>query len=186
MPETPIIPVTQSHAWYVIHTYSGHEDKVKATLEKLIANQHLSTKFIQILIPTEDVVEIKKNKRSIKKRKFFPGYVLANMLIDNETYWLVRNTPGVTGFLGGVKPTPLPEVQARSLIDLATTPIDSKPKAAIQFTQGEMVQINEGPFKHFIGTVEEVNEERAKIKVTVSIFGRGTPVELDFLQVEKL
>ena len=176
----------QGRAWYVIHTYSGHEDKVKATLEKLITNQAVSTKVFQIMIPTEDVVEIKKNKRTIRKRKFFPGYILADMTIDNQTYWLVRNTPGVTGFLGGVKPTPLPESEAKNLIDLATATPDSKPKSAIQFEQGETVRINEGPFKHFIGTVEEVNEERAKIKVMVSIFGRGTPVELDFLQVEKL
>ena len=176
----------QGRSWYVIHTYSGHEDKVKATLEKVIANQHFSNKVYQILIPTENVVEIKKNKRMIKKRKFFPGYVLADMVIDNETYWLVRNTPGVTGFLGGVKPAALPESEAKNLIDLATASPDSKPKAAIQFEQGETVRINEGPFKHFIGTVEDVNEERAKIKVMVSIFGRGTPVELDFLQVEKL
>ena len=176
----------QARAWYVIHTYSGHEDKVRATLEKLINNQTLSNKVFKIMIPTEDVVEIKKNKRTIKKRKFFPGYVLADMSIDDQTYWLVRNTPGVTGFLGGIKPTPLPETEAKNLIDLATATPDSKPKAAIQFEQGETVRINEGPFKHFIGTVEEVNEERAKIKVMVSIFGRGTPVELDFLQVEKL
>lgn len=177
---------TQKRAWYVIHTYSGHEDKVRATLEKTVINQNFSNRIFQILIPTEDVVEIKKNKRTIKKRKFFPGYVLVDMIIDNESYWMIRNTAGVTGFLGGVKPTALPDSEAKSLIDLATTPADSKPKAAIQFEQGETVRINEGPFKHFIGTVEEVNEERAKIKVTVSIFGRGTPVELDFLQVEKL
>lgn len=177
---------TQKRGWYVIHTYSGYEDKVRATLEKAVANQNFSNRIFQILIPTEDVVEIKKNKRTIKKRKFFPGYVLVDMMIDNESYWMIRNTPGVTGFLGGVKPAALPESEAKSLIDLATAPVDSKPKAAIQFEQGETVRINEGPFKHFIGTVEEVNEERAKIKVTVSIFGRGTPVELDFLQVEKL
>jgi len=181
-----INPEIASRAWYIIHTYSGHEDRVRASLERAIASQHFSNKIFQILIPTENVVEIKKNKRSIKKRKFFPGYILVDMIIDNDTYWLVRNTPGVTGFLGGVRPTALPDAEAKSLIDLATSLPDSKPKAAIQFEQGESVRINEGPFKHFIGTVEEVNEERAKIKVMVSIFGRGTPVELDFLQVEKL
>lgn len=180
------IASSQSRAWYIVHTYSGHEDRVKAALEKAIANQHFSNRIFQILIPTEDVVEIKKNKRIIKKRKFFPGYILVDMLIDNDTYWLIRNSPGVTGFLGGVKPAPLKESEAKSLIDLTTASPDSKPKAAIQFERGETVRINEGPFKHFIGTVEDVNEERAKIKVMVSIFGRGTPVELDFLQVEKL
>ena len=176
----------QPRGWYMIHTYSGYEDKVKASLEKAVEIQHFSNKIFQILIPTEDVIEIKKNKRTIKKRKFFPGYILADMIIDNETYWLVKNSQGVTGFLGGIKPTSLPEVEAKNLIALATAPSDSRPKAAIQFQMGETVRINEGPFKHFIGVVEEVNEERAKIKVTVSIFGRGTPVELDFLQVEKL
>ncbi len=175
-----------TRSWYVIHTYSGHEDKVRANIEKAIANREAASKISQILIPTEDVVEIRKNKRKIKKRKFFPGYILADMLIDNETYWLVKNTPGVTGFLGGIKPIPLPESQAKELIDLANNQMDTKPKASIQFEQGESVRINEGPFKHFIGTVDDVNEERAKIKVMVSIFGRGTPVELDFLQVEKL
>ncbi|MBI3013362.1 MAG: transcription termination/antitermination factor NusG [Elusimicrobia bacterium] len=176
----------QPRSWYVIHTYSGYEDKVKTAIDRAMSNGQFANKIFQILIPTEDVVEIKKNKRKIKKRKFFPGYILADMLIDNETYWLIKNTQGVTGFLGGVKPTALPESEAKNLIELATTPTDSKPKAAIQFRLGESVRINEGPFKHFIGTVEDVNEERAKIKVTVSIFGRGTPVELDFLQVEKL
>src|SRR3989344_2478217 len=174
----------QKRGWYVIHTYSGHEDKVRATIEKVTASEQFKNRIFQILIPTEDVVEIKKNKRTIRKRKFFPGYVLADMLIDNDTYWLIKNTPGVTGFLGGTKPTSLPEEEARNLIELSKAPPDSKPKAAIQFEQGETVRINEGPFKHFIGTVEDVNEERAKIKVMVSIFGRGTPVELDFLQVE--
>ncbi len=176
----------QPRSWYIIHTYSGYEDKVKAAIEKAVANSQMQNKVFQILIPTEDVVEIKKNKRTIRKRKFFPGYILSDMLIDNQTYWMVKNIQGVTGFLGGVKPTPLPESEAKNLIELATTAPDSRPKAAIQFQLGESVRINEGPFKHFIGTVEEVNEERAKIKVTVSIFGRGTPVELDFLQVEKL
>lgn len=180
------MPEVSQRGWYVIHTYSGHEERVRAALQKTVASQNLSNKIFQVLIPTEDVVEIKKNKRQIKKRKFFPGYVLVDMVIDNQTYWLVRNTPGVTGFLGGVRPIALPEAEAKSLIELATAPVDAKPKAAIQFEQGESVRINEGPFKHFIGTVEEVNEERAKLKVMVSIFGRETPVELDFLQVEKL
>lgn len=176
----------QPRGWYIIHTYSGYEDKIRATIEKSLGNPNYTNKIFQILVPTEDVVEIKKNKRVIKKRKFFPGYLLIDMLIDNDTYWLIRNTPGVTDFLGGMKPTALAESEAQSLIALSASTPDAKPKAAIQFEMGESVRINEGPFKHFIGTVEEINEERAKIKVTVSIFGRGTPVELDFLQVEKL
>lgn len=173
-------------SWFIVHTYSGHEDKVKAHLEKTAVNLGLASKLFQVLIPTEDVVEIKRNKRQIKKRKFFPGYVMADMVVDNETYWMVRNTPGVTGFLGGVKPIPMPEHEIKGILDLVNAPATQKPKPAIQFEKGESVRINEGPFKHFVGIVEDVNEERAKLKAMVTIFGRPTPVELDFLQVEKL
>lgn len=172
--------------WYVIHTYSGHEDKVKASIEKAAASQNLSTQVQQVLIPTEEVVELRRNKKMVKKRKFFPGYVLVNMEISNETYWLIRNTAGVTGFLGGVNPTPLPESEVQGLLQLASAPPAAKPRPAVLFDKGENVRINEGPFRHFIGVVEEVNEDRAKLKVTVSIFGRATPVELDYLQVEKI
>ena len=177
---------TTERGWYIIHTYAGHEDKVRTAIERSSATEEFSSKIFQILIPTEDVVEIRKNKKILKKRKFFPGYILIEMIIDTSTFWLIQNTPGVTGFLGGKKPTCLRAEEAQSLIDLAANKPDSKPKAAIQFQRGESVRINEGPFKHFIGVVEEVNEERAKVKVMVSIFGRGTPVELDFLQIEKM
>jgi transcriptional antiterminator NusG len=173
-------------SWYVIHTYSGHEDKVKASIEKTVAAQGMSETVKQVLIPTEDVVELRRNKKLVKKRKFFPGYVLVDMSIDNQTYWLIRNTPGVTGFLGGVKPVPLPDSEVESLLQLTTAPSAAKPRPAVLFEKGENVRINDGPFRHFIGVVEEVNEDRAKLKVTVSIFGRATPVELDYLQVEKL
>lgn len=173
-------------SWYVIHTYSGHEDKVKASIEKTVAVQGMSEVVKQVLIPTEDVVELRRNKKLVKKRKFFPGYVLVDMSIDNQTYWLIRNTPGVTGFLGGVKPVPLPDSEIESLLQLTTAPSTTKPRPAVLFEKGENVRINDGPFRHFIGVVEEVNEDRAKLKVTVSIFGRATPVELDYLQVEKL
>jgi transcriptional antiterminator NusG len=170
----------------MIHTYSGHEDRVKASLEKTIENLGLQSKIHKILIPTEEVMEIKRNRKQIKKRKFFPGYVMVDMLIDNETYWTVRNTPGVTGFIGGAKPIPVPEGEVQNLIDLATAQPAQKPRPAVTFNKEESVRINDGPFKHFIGVVEEINEERGKLKVMVSIFGRPTPVELDFLQVEKL
>ncbi|HRY30204.1 MAG TPA: transcription termination/antitermination protein NusG [Elusimicrobiota bacterium] len=173
-------------AWYVIHTYSGHEDKVKSSLEKAVATQSLSGLINQVLIPTEDVVELKRNKKQVKKRKFFPGYILADMEINNETYWLVRNTAGVTGFLGGVKPVPLPDSEVQHLLELVSAPSTTKPRPAVLFEKGENVRINDGPFRHFIGSVEDVNEDRAKLRVTVSIFGRATPVELDYLQVEKL
>ncbi|HOW28436.1 MAG TPA: transcription termination/antitermination protein NusG [Elusimicrobiota bacterium] len=172
--------------WYIIHTYTGHEDKVKKTLEKQVALQSLSSRVFQILIPTEDVVELRRNKKQVRKRKFFPGYVLVDMDLDNETYWIIRNTPGVTGFLGGVQPTPLPDSDVQHLLALATAPADSKPRPAVVFEKGENVRINDGPFKHFIGTVEEVHEDQAKLKVMVSIFGRATPLKLDYLQVEKL
>lgn len=172
--------------WYVIHTYSGHEDRVKASLEKSVHNLGLQGKVHQIMIPTEEVMEIKRNRKQVKKRKFFPGYVMIDMAVDNETYWTVRNTPGVTGFLGGTKPIPLPEAEVKNLIELATAEPTSKPRPAVTFSKEESVRIIDGPFRHFIGMVEEVNEERGKLKVMVSIFGRPTPVELDFLQVEKL
>ncbi len=172
--------------WYVVHTYSGHEDRVKSSVEKAVANLGMGDRIAQVLVPTEEVVEIKRNKKNIKKRKFFPGYVFIEMTIDNETYWLVRNTAGVTGFLGGVKPVPMPEDEVKNLTDVVASPSGAKPRPAILFDKEESVRIIEGPFKHFIGVVEEVNEERGKLKVMVTIFGRPTPVELDFLQVEKL
>ena len=175
-----------TRAWYVVHTYSGHEDKVKSAIEKSAVLNNLSESIHKLLIPTEDVVELRRNKKQVRKRKFFPGYVLVDMDVNNQTYWLIRNTAGVTGFLGGVKPTPLPESEIHSLLQLTEAPADSKPRPAVLFDKGENVRIKEGPFRHFIGVVEEVNEDRAKLKVTVSIFGRATPVELDYLQVEKL
>lgn len=173
-------------AWYIVHTYSGHEDKVRANLERTVQSIGLKDKFFRVVIPTEEVVEVKKNKRYVKKRKFFPGYIMVDMVVDNDTYWMVRNTPGVTGFLGGVKPIPLPEEEIKNILELIEAPSTAKPKPAVLFEKGESVRIIDGPFRHFIGSVEEINSERGKLKVMVSIFGRPTPVELDFLQVEKL
>ncbi|MBI4678557.1 MAG: transcription termination/antitermination factor NusG [Elusimicrobia bacterium] len=172
--------------WYVVHTQPGYEDRVKTLLEHRIATDRLQEKIRTVLVPTEDVVEIKRNKKKISKRKFFPGYVLLDMKVDEETYWLVKGVPGVNGFLGEPKPTPLPEEEIKSILDLTTASSASKPRPAVQFEKGESVRIIEGPFRHFVGIVEEVNEPRAKIKAMVTIFGRPTPVELDFLQVEKL
>ena len=178
--------MTTDRGWYVIHTYSGHEDRVKASLEKTIENLGLQGKIHSSLIPTEEVMEIKRNRKQVKKRKFFPGYVMVDMQVDNETYSTIRNTQGVTGFLGGTQPIPLPEAEIKNLLDLATAAPATKPRPAVTFTKEEGVRIVDGPFQHFIGVVEDVNEERGKLKVMVSIFGRPTPVELDFLQVEKL
>ena len=175
-----------ANQWYVVHTYSGYEDRVKSNLDKAVANLGLQERISQILVPTEEVVEIRNNKKRFKKRKFYPGYVFMEMTIDNETYWLVRNTAGVTGFLGGVKPVPMPDDEVKNLMDIINPAAGTKPKPAISFEKEENVRIIEGPFKHFIGVVEEINEEKGKLKVMVTIFGRPTPVELDFLQVEKL
>ena len=172
--------------WYIVHTYTGHEDKVRAYMEKLISSGEIRDKISNILIPTEEIVEIRKNKKRISKRKFFPGYVLLEMVIDNETYWGVRNIPGVTGFLGGVKPIPLQPEELENIVALTQRQAQAKPKPAIMFEKDESVRVIEGPFENFVGVVEDVNEEKGKLKVMVTIFGRATPVELDFLQVEKI
>ncbi|MDR2426099.1 MAG: transcription termination/antitermination protein NusG [Endomicrobium sp.] len=175
-----------ANQWYVVHTYSGHEDKVKKSLEMSVANLGMQDIISQILVPTEDVIEVKQNKKRIKKRKFYPGYVFVEMTVNNSTYWLIRNTAGVTGFLGGVKPVPMAQNEVASLLNIIINPDVSKPRPAVSFDREENVRIIEGPFKHFIGIVEEINQERGKLKVMVMIFGRPTPVELDFLQVEKI
>ena len=172
--------------WFVVHTYSGHEDRVKSNLDKAVINLGIQDQIAQILVPTEEVVEIKRNKKYVRKRKFYPGYIFMDMIMNNETYWLVRNTAGVTGFLGGVKPAPMPEDEVKNLVDIIASPSGAKPRPLVTFEKEENVRISEGPFKHFIGIVEEVNEEKGKLKVMVTIFGRPTPVELHFLQVEKL
>ncbi|MBQ3834928.1 MAG: transcription termination/antitermination factor NusG [Elusimicrobia bacterium] len=172
--------------WYVVHTYSGHEDKVKNSIERTVENLNLKEMISQVLVPTEDVVSVKNNKKKVRKKKFYPGYVFIEMVINNETYWLVRNTTGVTGFLGGVKPTPMAESEVAVLLNAAADPESAKPRPAVSFEKEENVRITEGPFKHFIGVVEEINHEKGKLKVMVTIFGRPTPVELDFLQVEKI
>ncbi|MBI4055412.1 MAG: transcription termination/antitermination factor NusG [Elusimicrobia bacterium] len=173
-------------AWYIVHTQSGFEDRVRTTVEKAIEKQGLQKKIFQVLVPTEEVVELRRGKRVVRKRKFFPGYILLDMLVDNDTYWLVRGTTGVTGFLGGVQPVPLPEEEVKNITDLTVASAQAKPKPAILFEKGESVRIADGPFRHFVGVVDDVNEPKAKLKAMVTIFGRPTPVELDFLQVEKV
>ena len=177
---------TIERGWYVVHTQSGYEDRVHKDLQRKIELEKLSDKIFTVLIPTEDVVEVKKNKKKISKRKFFPGYVLMDMVIDEVTYWMIKGVPGVTGFLGDSNPTPLPEEEMKAILDLTNTAAAGKPRPAVQFEKGENIRIVDGPFRHFIGVVEEVSEAKAKIKAMVTIFGRPTPVELDFLQVEKI
>ncbi|OEG71036.1 antitermination protein NusG [Candidatus Endomicrobiellum trichonymphae] len=175
-----------ANQWYVVHTYSGYEDKVKKSLGMAVVNLNMQDTVSQILVPTEEIVEVKQNKKRIKKRKFYPGYIFVEMAINNTTYWLVRNTVGVTGFLGDVKPIAISQSEVENLLNIIINPDASKPRLAVSFEKEENVRIIEGPFKHFIAIVEEVNHERSKLRVMVTIFGRPTPVELDFLQVEKM
>ena len=175
-----------SKKWYVLHTYTGHEDKVKSHLERLISSRNLNDKIFNILIPKEEVVEIKNNKKKVFTRKFFPGYVLLDMEIDDATWALIKAVPGVTGFLGGAKPVPLQEEEIKNILELTSPERAAKPKPAVIFEKNENVRIIDGPFANFTGIVEEVNLERGKLKVMVTIFGRATPVELDFLQVERM
>lgn len=172
--------------WYVLHTYTGHEDRVKENLGNLVVTKNLSEKVFSVLVPTEEVVEIKNNRKKIFTRKFFPGYVLVEMDLDEHLWGIIKSTPGITGFLGGNTPVPLPDEEIKKILDLTSKEHTAKPKPAVIFEKNENVRIIEGPFTNFAGTVEEVNLERGKLKVMVTIFGRATPVELDFLQVEKI
>lgn len=172
--------------WYVIHTYSGYEGRVKASLEERIKTLGLQDKVGKVLIPTEEVVEIKEGKKRVSTKKFFPGYVLVEMDMDDELQQLVKSTPKVTGFLGGgLNPSPLSQHE----VDVLLKQIDEgvgKPREKTQFEKGENVRITDGPFLGFNGVIDEVNPDQSKVKVLVSIFGRSTPVELSFLQVEKV
>ncbi len=179
--DTP--PLKGAH-WYVVHTYSGHEAKVAATLKQRIESQKLSDKILDILVPTQDKIEIKEGKKSTVKEKIFPGYLLINMVLDDNTWLAVRTTPGITGFIGTAnKPTPLPEAEVETIKRFMNL---EAPKFKTAFSQGEAVKITDGPFAEFLGTISEIDEEKGKLKILVSIFGRETPVELDFLQVAKL
>lgn len=171
--------------WYVIHTYSGFEGKVKAGIEEKVRTSGLSEKFGKIMIPTEEVVEINKGKKRVSNKKFFPGYVLIEMEMEDSTVQLVKGIPKVTGFVGGGDlPVPLSPEEVNTLqVQLETG--SAQPKSKVLFSVGENVRIIDGPFMGFNGTVEEVHQEHSKLKVFVSIFGRPTPVELGFLQVER-
>jgi len=177
---------TLERGWYVVHTQSGYEDRVYKQLVQKIETEKLQEKIFSVMIPTEDVVEVKKNKKKVSKRKFFPGYILLDMKVDEETYWFIKGIQGVSGFLGEPRPTPLPDEEVKGILELTTASAGTKPRPAVQFEKGENIRIIEGPFRHFVGIVEDVNEAKAKIKAMVTIFGRPTPVELDFLQVEKI
>jgi len=172
--------------WYIVHVYSGFENKVKAALEERIAAASHPDKFGKVLVPTEEIVELVKGKRKTSSRKFYPGYILVRMELNDETWHIVNDTAKVTGFLGGRrKPTPLSDEEADKIINrMAAGKLKPQPKYF--FESGDEIRVTDGPFTNFNGTVEEVNQEKGKIKVLVSIFGRSTPVELDFVQVQKL
>jgi len=174
-----------SMQWYIIHTYSGFEKKVKESLESRVAAFGLQDKIGQIMIPTEDVMEVRGGKKVISPRMFYPGYVLVEMEMDDYTWHVVRSTPRVTGFVGsGQTPSPLSEEEVQNILHRVTTSAE-KPKPRLTFDRNEQVKIVDGPFASFEGVVEEVNADRNTLKVSVTIFGRSTPVELDFGQVEK-
>ena len=175
-----------SHQWYIIHAYSGFEDKVKTALEESVKQLKLEDKISEVLVPTEKVVELVKGQRKTSSRKFYPGYVLVRMELDDTTWHLVKNTPKVTGFLGGNStPTPIPQGEVDKVIAQMVEGI-TKPKPKFHFDEGDEVKIVDGPFSNFIGRVDEVKEDKAKLRVLISIFGRATPVELEFVQVEKI
>lgn len=175
-----------SKRWYVVHVYSGMEKSVQRTLVDRIARAGLENNFGQILVPSEEVVEVKGGKKSITERRIFPGYVLVEMDLTDETWHLVKSTPRVTGFLGGSgnRPAPISDKEVEKILSQMEEGVE-KPRPKILFEVGEMVRVKEGPFADFNGNVEEVNYEKSKVRVSVTIFGRSTPVELDFSQVEK-
>lgn len=180
-----IAPPTAEKKWYIVNTYSGHENKAKLTLLERVRNNGLSEYFGDVLVPTESVTENVKGQRRTMTRKFFPGYMFVQMVLDDRTFHLVKNTPKITGFLGGTKPSPVPEREITGVQTNAAEGKTGKQKARVTFEVGEQVRVTDGPFASFSATVEEVKNEKQKLKVRVSMFGRPTSVELDFAQVEK-
>jgi len=175
---------TDERAWYVIHCYSGYENKVKHNLEQRIETMRMQDKIFQVVIPTVEEIEVKDGKRRTVERRVFPGYVLVQMILDDESWSVVRNTPGVTGFVGmGNRPTPLRPEEVQAIMKRMEA---EAPRVKVTYRTGQKVRIIDGPFRDFIGVVDTIDEERTKVRVLVSFFGRDTPVELDFLQVERV
>jgi transcriptional antiterminator NusG len=169
--------------WYVIHCYSGYEQKVKQNLDQRIETMQMQDKIFQVVIPTEEEIEVKDGKRRTVERRVFPGYILVQMVMDDDSWYVVRNTPGVTGFVGmGTKPTALRPEEVQSIMKRMEA---EAPRVKVTFKPGQKVRIVDGPFSEFVGEVDEIDMDRAKVRVLVPFFGRDTPVELDFLQVEK-
>jgi transcriptional antiterminator NusG len=175
-----------NHKWYIVHAYSNFEKKVKENILDQARNQGLADRFSEVLVPTEDVVEIRRGRKVNTERKFFPGYVLVKMELTDEVFHLIKNTPKVTGFLGsGAKPMPVSEKEIQRIVGAVEEGAE-RPKPTIRFDIGETVKVTDGPFASFDGVVESVDEDRARLHVSVSIFGRATPVELEYDQVEKV
>ncbi|MCA1024369.1 transcription termination/antitermination protein NusG [Halobacillus litoralis] len=174
--------------WYVVHTYSGYENKVKTNLEKRVESMGMEDKIFRVLVPEDEEAEIKNGKKKIAKKKVFPGYVLAEMVMTDDSWYVVRNTPGVTGFVGstgsGSKPIPLLPEEVETV--LKRMGMNEQPKAEVDFEVKESVTVTDGPFANFTGTIEYIDTDKQKVKVHVNMFGRETPVELDFTQIEKL
>lgn len=176
-------PAEDERAWYVVHCYSGYENKVRHNLEQRIETMGMKDKIFDVVVPTEEEIEVKEGKRRTVERRVFPGYILVNMILSEESWYVVRNTPGVTGFVGmGNTPTPLRPEEVAQIVKRMEA---EAPRIKVTFKQGERVRIIDGPFNDFRGTVDDIDMERAKVRVMVNFFGRETPVELDFLQVEK-
>ena len=185
-PATPVAPVNPDLRWYIVHAYSGMEKAVERNITERIAQSGMQDKFARILVPTEEVVEIKNGQRKTTERRLFPGYVFVEMVMDDESWHLVKHTNKVTGFVGGAKnrPAPISEAEVQKIVSQMQEGSE-KPRHKIEFLPGELVRVKEGPFTDFNGSVEEVNYEKSKVRVSVTIFGRATPVELEFSQIEK-
>jgi len=182
MPEEP--EIDDGRAWYVVHSYSGYENKVKKNLEHRIESMGMQDQIFQVVVPTEEEVELRDGQRRTTERRVFPGYILVQMIMNDDSWYVVRNTPGVTGFVGsGTKPLPLHLEEVEKIMKRMEA---EAPRIKVSFRPGQKVRIVEGPFEDFMGTVDEINMEKGKVRVLVSFFGRETPVELDFLQVEKI
>jgi transcriptional antiterminator NusG len=181
--KAPVVTPAEEAQWYVIHAYSGHEEKDKKNLEKRIESMDMHDKILEVFVPMEDEIEIKDGKRRHVQKRIFPGYILVKMVMSDESWYVVRNTPGVTSFVGsGNKPVPLQENELRSILKQ----VKQEPQIRVEFQLGESVRVVDGPFADFLGKVDEINAEKGKLKVLVNMFGRETPVELDLLQVEKV
>jgi transcriptional antiterminator NusG len=188
-PDAPQVPAKPTHPdmhWYIVHAYSGMEKAVERNIKERIARSGMAECFGQILVPTEEVVEIKNGQKKTSERRLYPGYVLVQMIMNDDTWHLVKHTNKVTGFVGGAKnrPAPISEDEVAKILGQMEQGTE-KPRHKVEFTIGEYVRVKDGPFTDFNGTVEEVNYEKSKVRVSVTIFGRATPVELEFAQVEK-